>query len=88
MPNATRTIYVAIVNATMPLLRPVLAAQRAGGLYLILSVNDDPESEPWQFSPGSLVRCELRQLAEGERLVAVEQVLPATLRLVGGQDPS
>jgi hypothetical protein len=76
------TIYVALLGQETEAWRPVLAQQRADDTYLIVSKNDDPEEEMWQFSSGSLVRCEARELAEGVRLVAVESVGPVGLRVV------
>ena len=78
----TCTIYVALLNESVPVWRPVVAARRANDVYLILSTNDDPECEEWEFQSGTLVRCERRTLNEGERLVAVERVLPVTPKLV------
>jgi hypothetical protein len=68
----TETIYIPLLERSAGELRPVLAARRAEGLYEILSRNDDPEDEAWQFPPGSLVRCEQRDFVEGPALVAVE----------------
>jgi hypothetical protein len=76
------TIYVALLDQETEAWRPVLAQRRADDTYLIVSKNDDPEQEMWQFSSGSLVRCEPRELAEGVRLVAVESVRPVGLRVV------
>jgi hypothetical protein len=81
MPDTTATIYVALLHEGPDAWRPVQAAPRAGGLFLILSKNDDPESECWQFPSGSLVRCESRRLADRELLLAVEAVAPQGLRL-------
>lgn len=79
---AAETIYVALLGEPQESWRPVQAAPRAGGLFLILSRNDDPESEQWQFSSGSLVRCERRLVHGHEQLVAVELMRPQGLRLV------
>lgn len=82
MHEAVETIYVALLGEPPGSWRPVQAASRAGGLYFILSKNDDPESEQWQFPSGALVRWE-QQLLEGrELLLAVELVAPRALRLV------
>ena len=78
----TETIYVALVNEGVDAWRPVMAVRRADDLFEIISRNDDPEDEQWQFSSGSLVRCEPRQLSGGTRLVAVEQRAPRVLRAV------
>jgi len=76
------TIYVALLERDPAAWVPVHAARRADGTFQIVSRNDDWESERWEFSSGSLVRCELRQLAGDMRLVAVEGVMPHGLRLV------
>lgn len=83
MDSATATIYVALVNESPGTWRPVLAAPRANGLYLILSKNDDPETEAWRFPSGSLVRCEPRRLEGRELLLAVELMPPTGPKPVG-----
>jgi len=80
----SETIYVALLDEGTDAWRPVQALRRGEGAFLIVSKNDDPETESWEFSSGSLVRCEMRQLSGGERLVAVERVEPHGLKLVGG----
>jgi len=69
--RAMETIYVALLDEGVDVWRPV-EAQREGDLYRIVGVV--PETEKWVFSPGSLVRCEQRELSEGPALVAVEAV--------------
>jgi hypothetical protein len=78
----SETIYVELLNVERSLWVPVQASRRADGTYQILSKNDDPASEQWQFSSGALVRCENRELSEGIRLVAVESVRPAPLVVI------
>lgn len=78
------TIYVPLTAPRVGELRPVLSARRADGVFEILSRNDDPEDEPWEFSTGSLVRCERRSLAGTSILVAVSLEAPRTPRLVRG----
>ncbi|MGC4029015.1 MAG: hypothetical protein QM696_09105 [Steroidobacteraceae bacterium] len=53
----TETIYVRLLNEGVDVWRPVQALRRAGGVFLIVSKNDDPELEDWEFPSGSLVRC-------------------------------
>jgi hypothetical protein len=65
------TIYVALLDEGVDVWRPV-EAQREGNFYRIFG--SVPETEKWAFAPGSLVRCEQRELSEGPELVAVEAV--------------
>ena len=78
----TETIYVALLAEGTDVWRPVQAERRAGGLFQIVSKNDDPELETWEFSSGSLVRCEEKRLSGGLRLVAVELVPSPSLKVV------
>ena len=74
----TETIYVALIDEGVEVWRPVLAARRAEDLFEIISKNDSPETEVWEFAAGSLVRCETKQLYDGPCLVAVELQPPWT----------
>jgi hypothetical protein len=65
------TIYVALLEEGLDVWRPV-EAEREGTFYRILG--SAPQAEKWAFGPGSLVRCEQRELSEGPALVAVEAV--------------
>jgi len=76
------TIYVALIGRGADAWRPVQAMRRADDTFLIISKNDDPEDEAWQFSSGSLVRCDQRLLSGAMQLVAVELVVRPGLRVV------
>jgi hypothetical protein len=76
------TIYVALTGQAAGTLRPVIAARRAGDLFEILSRNDDPEDEAWEFPSGSLVRCERKELHGVPALVAVRLQPPWAPRAV------
>lgn len=78
----TETIYIALLNEGIDVWRPVLAVRRADDLFEIVSRNDDPEDESWEFPSGSLVRCETKQLSCGQHLVAVELQPPWAPRLM------
>jgi hypothetical protein len=78
----TDTIYDVLLGAAPGSIRPVQAVPRAGGLHQIVSKNDDPEAEEWEFPSGSLVRCERRVLPAGSTLVAVEAAQMPGLRVV------
>lgn len=86
MTSATETIYVRLLNEGADVWRPVQASLRAGGVFQILSRNDDPEDEECEFPSGSLVRCAERLLSEGSRLVAVEWVPPPGLKSVSTEN--
>lgn len=78
----TETIYIALRNLGPDALRPVQAVRRANETFLIVSRNDDPEDEDWQFASGTLVNCEQRQLPTGTILVATRQVVQPAPKLV------
>ena len=65
------TIYVALLDEGTDVWRPV-EAEPEGPFYRI--VGSVPEAETWAFDPGSLVRCEPREFADGSGLIAVEAV--------------
>jgi hypothetical protein len=69
--RTVETIYVALLDENVDVWRPV-TAQREDDNYRI--VGPVPDSETWSFGPGSLVRCEQRELSDGIALVAVESV--------------
>jgi hypothetical protein len=62
------TIHIALRDEAVDVWRPV-EAEREGDLYRILG--PIPDGEAWEFEPGSLVRCETRELADGPALVAI-----------------
>ena len=71
------TIYVALLDEGTPVWRPVAADRIADDRYLIVGVCDT-DDETWQFSPGSVVRCEMHEFADGRRcLTAMELIVPA-----------
>ena len=70
------TIYVALLDEAVDVWRPVDAEKLRDGNFRIVSANPCPEDERGEFEPGSLVRCELKQLADGPVLAAVARVTP------------
>jgi hypothetical protein len=66
---ATQTIYVELLDEGVDVWRPVEAVRDGDAFRLPVSA---PEGEHWQFPPGSRVRCALRELSDGQTLVAVE----------------
>ena len=73
--NKLTTIYLQLLNEGTLVYRPVMAEEIGDQLFKILSKNNDPEDEKWQFKTGDVVKCESRFLVDvspKECLVAVE----------------
>jgi hypothetical protein len=62
-------VYVELLDEGVDVWRPVSAKEVRPGRYLL--EGSVPERERWAFAPGSIVECEVRNLSEGEALVAV-----------------
>lgn len=72
----TLLIYVRLPEEETPTSRPTQATILDDGLYELLPASDyDPEDEVWEFLPGTVVRAEKTQTANGkEILLAVEKI--------------
>ena len=64
-----QTVYVELLEETVPVWRPVAALPEGNGVYRLPS--EMPADERWEFPPGSLVRCESRTLEHGDCLAAI-----------------
>ena len=64
-------IYVALVGEGLNLMRTVRAEHVGRDFYKI--IEEMPEGEAWEFTPGQVVRCTKRKLSTGKGLVAVEE---------------
>jgi hypothetical protein len=71
-PDRTATVYVPLLGEGVDVWRPVTATLDRDGAYRL--PDREPDGEAWVFSPGTLVRCERRKLADGDELVAVAAV--------------
>lgn len=69
-------IYVYLLNEGTDVWRPVSAIPNPDGTYTILE-NDyhGPETEDWEFLPGTRVICKYREFPKARVLVAI-QVAP------------
>jgi hypothetical protein len=72
LPHGKETeIYVALVGEGLNLMRTVKAEHVGRDFYKI--VEEMPEGETWEFTPGQVVRCKKRNLSTGKGWVAVEE---------------
>jgi len=75
MDKELRTIYMYLCGEGTDVWRPVKAECIKNDIYRIVSLNESPEDEKWQFDTGDVVRCELRVFSGGESgIVAVERI--------------
>lgn len=65
----TTTIYVRLLDEGTDVWRPVDAEKISDSIFRLIGTHDD--SERWEFSTGSRVRVETRELASGAEVVAV-----------------
>ena len=76
MKNALRIIYVQLLNEGTICYRTILALKtKYKNKYKIISQNYPKISfEEWEFEENQIVRCEKRQLSEGEHYVAIAKI--------------
>lgn len=68
-------VYVRLLNEGTVVFRPVTGIPVRPQVYQLLAPEGwSPEDEEWEFPPGSIVECEMRNLSTGEVLVAVRIV--------------
>lgn len=70
MINPIKQIYVALLNESVDVWRPIKAKKIGGRMYLILPQPYDSNIEDWEFKPGEKVICEYFDSSEGRILVA------------------
>ena len=59
------TVYVYLPDEAVDVWRPVQAEPLGKGRFRILSENEDPEDEKWEFGTGDIVCCVEKTLVEG-----------------------
>ena len=57
----SETIYVCLLDEGVDVWRPVKARRLSSGAYLILEQDYDRSTETWQFEPGAVVTCRLKE---------------------------
>jgi hypothetical protein len=66
------TVHVGVLDVGMGTWRPTAARLVSTATYELLPTPDyDPTAETWEFEPGTVVRCEWRDLSGGRGLVAL-----------------
>jgi hypothetical protein len=65
------SIYVNMLDEGMSVLRSVRAEHLGRDFYVI--VDQMPDDEKWEYSPGQVVRCRKKNLSNGKGLVAYEE---------------
>ena len=68
--SETTDIYVSLLDEGVDVRRPVEAEHLHDDVYRITATVYDREVEAWQFEPGDVVVCELRQSSDGPILAA------------------
>jgi hypothetical protein len=66
-------VYVRLLDEGTVVFRPSPAQPLGGGVYRLETPPDyDQEDEIWEFPPGSIVLCEVRQFDGAKALIAVK----------------
>jgi hypothetical protein len=67
----TELIYILLLDEGVPVVRPTRGEPLGSGKFLVLGTSDyDPETETWEFPPGTVVACVLESHDGREILVA------------------
>jgi hypothetical protein len=66
-------IYVALLDESVDVWRPVQAKHLHDNVYRILNQPYDRAVESWQFEPGDVVLCELFESGDGPMLTATRK---------------
>ena len=71
----TEIIYIPLLGEGVPVVRPTQGRPLGDGIFVVLAPDDyHPETEDWEFVPGSVVRC-VRERHDGDQiLVARDRV--------------
>lgn len=69
------TVYIRLLNEGTEVMRPTESLDLGEGLFELLPTGDyDPADEHWEFTPGTVVRCERVSEPGGEYLRAITRV--------------
>ena len=66
-------LYIPLLNEGTDVLRPTTGIVLQPGVARVVATCDyDPDSEEWEFPPGSTVRC-VREAREGRQILVARQ---------------
>ncbi len=66
-----QTIFVLLLNESLAVWKPIKAIEVETNVFKIISKNEDPNDEQWEFNYQEIVKCEEKDLSdETRRLVA------------------
>jgi len=68
-------IHIALLDEGTSTWKTVEAIEVESGFYKIVSVNEEPDDELWEYQTGDVVRCKKKKFSDGTiGLVATEGV--------------
>jgi hypothetical protein len=70
-PSLREQVFVALFDEGVAVWRPVEAVRLSGDTFRLLEDQARDSDEKWEFLPGEVIRCELRDLSDGPALVAL-----------------
>jgi hypothetical protein len=75
MDEKTVEIYMPLLDEGVDVWRPVNAVHIEKNMYKIISINEDPDDEHWQFPTGDIVYCREIKFEDGNiGLVAINKM--------------
>ena len=71
-----RIIYVYLKGEGTDVWRPVSARHADDDIFEIVTENNDPSDEDWEFNRGQKVRCKERITPGGEKILVAYELFP------------
>ena len=79
--SSIETVYVSLLDEGTSVMRPVTAVALAEMVFQLVAPPDyDPETENWEFKPGSVVRCSLER-RDGEQVFVARSLWSGSTRV-------
>jgi hypothetical protein len=68
------TIYIPLLDEGLPVVRPTKGTKIGTTEFLVLATPDyDPETEHWEFPPGSIVQC-VKEYRDGDEILVAREL--------------